>query len=131
MGSSNQSPGHGAKKETEMSADLEAVEQRMNQRIEVLRVDMKESLRRVNDRIDGVHAEVGKIPGQVLSALGPLLQRGRNGTPAQPAKQWHESVPWKLVIASMVFISVLLLIRLGLDPDNLREVVAILREESL
>ena len=113
-----------------MSEELQELERRFNDRLDDLKSEMKQSLRTVHDRVDEVYKEIGGIPGQVLAVLGPQLQvRTRNGQPVN-SKQWHESVPWKLVIAGGVFLGVLLFVTLGLDPENLREVVTILRTQG-
>ena len=116
-----------------VSEELIQLEHRLNERIDDLKKDMKQSLRTVHDRVDEVYKELGAIPGQVLAAIGPQLQakpRNDNGQQQQP-KQWHESVPWKWVTVGGVFLGILLLVATtGLDPENIREVVTILREEA-
>ena len=118
-----------------MSDELTQLEHRINERIDDLKADMRSSLRNVHERIDKVNNGMGAIPGQVLAVMTPLLQKTRNGNggqqPAQQPKQWHESVPWKWVTVGGVFLGILLLVATtGLDPENIREVVTILREEA-
>ena len=109
--------------------ELSELEHRFNQRLDDFTVEMKQSLRTVHDRVDEVYKELGAIPGHVLAAIGPQLQaRARNGQPQ--GKQWHESVPWKWVVVGQVFIVTLVLVWLGLDPDNVREIVTIARSEA-
>ena len=112
-----------------MSEELTELEYRVNERLDDLKAEMKLSLRTVHDRVDEVYKELGAIPGQVLAVMAPQLQARLHDTPQPP--QWHQSVPWKLVIAGGVFLGVLLLVATaGLDPENIRQVVTILRTQA-
>ena len=108
--------------------ELSELEHRINVRLDDLKAEMKGSLRTVHDRVDEVYKELGAIPGHVLAAIGQMTAKARNGQ--QQPKQWHESVPWKWVVVGQVFIVTLVLVWLGLDPDNVREIVTILHSEA-
>lgn len=112
-----------------MNAELKELEKHLTDRIDSLKRDTSQSIRAVHDRVDELYTELGQLPGQVIAAVVPQV-RAANGNPRAPVKQWHESIPWKWVIGGSVFLGVLVLIKLGLDPENLREVVTILRAEA-
>ena len=110
--------------------ELSELEHRFNQCLDDFKVEMKQSLRTVHDRVDEVYKELGAIPGHVLAAIGPQLQAAKARNGQQQCKQWHESVPWKWVVVGQVFIVTLVLVWLGLDPDNVRDIVTIVRSQT-
>jgi len=103
---------------------------RLGARIDSMKADTSRSIRAVHERIDGLYRELGQIPAQIIAAILPQLRRANSNGKILPAKEWHESVPWKWAIGGVVFLGVLTLIKLGLDPENLRQVVTILKGEA-